>query len=116
MEVLGKERRFKLTIGAAAEIADFCPEGDIGRIGELLGSGSTAKSLRASAKLIAALNRGYEEAENPRAEHPDCLTVRDVLSLDADVFGELLQEAVKAFAEDQKPKTEIRSKNASGDA
>ena len=107
MVVNGKERKFRLTVGAAAEISDLCPEGDLNRLDEVLSGVSTAKALRTAAKVIVALNKAYEESENPEAEKPDTLTVREVLALDIAVFQELEDEAVLAFNADKKTEVEL---------
>lgn len=108
MIIHGKERKFLLTVGASAEIAELCPDGDLSRIGEALGV-SFAKNLRFIARMIAAMSRGYEENRKymePGYE-PDPLTVNEVLSLQMSEIKELQDEAFAAFKADTAPSVEV---------
>lgn len=111
MIINGKERGFLLTIGASAEISDLCPQGDLSRLGEVF-SQSYAKQIRVTAKLIAAMSRGYENQkhyEDPSYE-ADPLTVDEILTLDTNTFQELTHEVMQKFGADQKPTVEVEDK------
>lgn len=108
MVINGKERGFLLTIGASAEISDLCPQGDLARLNEVFDQ-PYAKQIRATAKLIAAMSRGYENQkryEDPSYE-PDALTVDEILALDTATFQELTHAAMEQFRADQKPTVEV---------
>lgn len=111
MIINGKERGFLLTIGASAEISDLCPQGDLSRLGEVF-SQSYAKQIRVTAKLIAAMSRGYENQrhyEDPTYES-DPLTVDEIMTLDTNTFQELTHEVMQKFGADQKPTVEVEDK------
>lgn len=111
MIINGKERGFLLTIGASAEISDLCPQGDLSRLGEVF-TQSYAKQIRVTAKLIAAMSRGYENQrhyEDPSYE-ADPLTVDEILTLETNTFQELTHEVMQKFGADQKPTVEVEDK------
>lgn len=109
MIVHGKERSFLLTVQASVDIAEMCPGGDLGRIGEAL-EGPTNKNLRFIAKFIAALSRGYESSrkyEEPGHE-PDPLTVDEIMSMPFKEITALLSEAMTVFSEGTKTEVELK--------
>lgn len=111
MIINGKERGFLLTIGASAEISELCPQGDLSRLGEVFNQ-SYAKQIRVTAKLIAAMSRGFENQkhyEDPDYE-PDPLTVDEILTLDTNTFQELTHEVMQKFGADQQPTVETEAK------
>ena len=102
MIIHGKERGFALTIGATIEIAAFCPNGDISKIGDAITKGGYARQMTNIVKLIAALNKGYEERK-AYEEHgyiPDPLTEAEVRSLTTGDLTILQNEAMAAFGRD----------------
>lgn len=111
MNIYGKDYNFLLTVGAASEISDLCPDGDMERLPEVF-SGSFAKTARTAAKLMVALSKGYEEAQSFAAPgyemHP--LTEALVMSLPQDVFMALQSEAVDAFTASMKTEVEVDAK------
>ena len=109
MVIHGKERNFLLTVGASAEIAELCPDGDITRLGELLTQNNSGKQLRSIAKVIAALSRGYESSrkyEEPGYE-PSPLTADEILTLTMEELTQLRDEAFDKFVQDSKPTVEV---------
>ena len=111
MGINGKERGFLLTIGASAEISELCPQGDLSRLGEVFNQ-SYAKQIRITARLIAAMSRGYENQkhyEDPSYE-PDALTVDEIMTLDTQMFQELTHEVMQKFGSDQQPTVETEAK------
>ena len=118
MIINGKERGFLLTIGASAEISELCPQGDLSRLGEVFNQTNYAKQIRVTAKLIAAMSRGFENQkhyEDPDYE-PDPLTVDEILALDTNTFQELTHEVMQKFGADQKPTVEAEAKKKEASA
>lgn len=110
MVVFGKERHFLLTVGAAAEISALCPDGDLGRIGEILGANYDT-SILSIAKVIVALNKGYEQRQKfETGEAGEPLTVEMVLALDMQDLAVLQRDALRAFTRDTKTTVKTQSK------
>ena len=108
MEIYGREYGFKLTVGASSDISEFCPDGDIKRVGEVL-SGGFAKTVKAGSAFVCALSRGYEEArsfEEP-GYVPAPLTPEIMRSLDMDTYRQVMSDAMSAFVRDQKTTVEV---------
>lgn len=93
MTINGKEIKFKATIGAVIEIAELCPNGDVNRVNELV-KGMTAESLKMSVKLISLLSDGG-------------LSEDELKRMDVSELQDLLDDAFKAFKNDQKPTVEV---------
>lgn len=112
MIIHGKERGFALTIGATIEIAEFCPNGDISRIGDAITKGGYARQMTNICKLIVALNRGYEERkafeEVGVGYVPDPLTEQEVRSLTTADLTDLQGEAMAAFGRDSETTVETK--------
>lgn len=98
MEIFGEEYGFLLTVGASADIADLCPNGDLNRIGELL-DGKVADTIRFTASFIVAMSNGFDDAKRFAGEEVTHkpLTARMLLSLPSDIFREVQDAALKAF-------------------
>lgn len=101
MELYGHEYRFRLTVGAACDIANRCKDGDLKNFQELISGAQFAQATDGRAWFIVAMNRGEEEARS--FEQPDYkpqpLTVSMLRTLDIQTFNALLSEATEAFAE-----------------
>lgn len=110
MIIHGKERGFALTIGATIEIAEFCPNGDISKIGDAISRGGYARQMANICKLIVALNKGYEErrAFEEAGYIPDPITEQEVRSLTTKDLTELQGEAMAAFAQDSRTTVETK--------
>lgn len=110
MRIHGKERGFALTIGATIEIAEFCPNGDIARVGDAITKGGYSRQMTNICKLIVALNRGYEErrAFEEDGYRPDPLTEQEVRSLTMADLNALRDEAMAAFASDSQTTVEVK--------
>lgn len=108
MKIFGEEYGFALTVGASAEIADLCPDGDLNRMNELL-SGRMSKTINFTASFITALAKGYDEVKRYSGEEVTHkpLTVEMVKSLTTDVFYQVQAEALAAFREDTKTTVEV---------
>lgn len=98
MVIHGRERHFLLTVGASAEISEYCPDGDLSRLGEVFDQ-PYGKQMRAVAKIVAVLSRGYENAQKfaDNGYNPCPMTVEEILSLDTATYQELTKEAMSAF-------------------
>lgn len=110
MIIHGKERGFALTIGATIEISEFCPNGDIGKIGDAITRGGYARQMTNICKLIVALNKGYEErrAFEEAGYIPDPITEAEVRSLTTADLTALQAEAMAAFAHDSETTVETK--------
>ena len=102
MLIKGREIKFLRTVGAACEIADICPNGDMANIGKLF-EGTTKNRITNMAQVIHFLNEGYEEAKafDEEGYVPNPITVKELMVLDDDTFNELFVEATGAFYADK---------------
>lgn len=99
MEIYGKEYGFKLTVGAACEIAERCPGGELKNVREIIaGNGSHAETIRQRTELIVALSRGWAEAQKfETGEDAPVLTAELLRSLSPAAFGDVFSAACEAF-------------------
>ena len=102
MIVHGREIKFLRTVGAACEIADICPKGDMANIRKLF-EGTTKEKVTNMAHIIHFLNMGYEEAKAFEEEgyKPNVISVKELMLLDDDTFNTLFDEATGAFYADK---------------
>ena len=108
MEIFGEEYGFMLTVGASADIADLCPDGDLNRIGEVL-DGRVSKSIDFIASFIVAMAKGFDDARRyagAEVSHRP-LTVDMVKALPSDVFKEVQSAAFASFRGDTKTTVEV---------
>lgn len=101
MLVFGKERKFRLTVGAAIEIANLCPDKDLRKIGELLEK-PFSEATDTIVKMIAAMSAGHEsymQYMDP-GYAPTPLTEQEIMILHAKQLAELRKEALAAFSKD----------------
>ena len=108
MKVHGREREFLLTVGGASEIAKFCPDNDIARIGEIFDD-NYAKSCDVIVKLIRILNSGYEQNKAYEVEGyvPDPITEEELMALPLTDLMQLQDVALTQFKADSKPEVEL---------
>ena len=99
MELKGREIRFLRTVKATCDIADLCPDGDIGKVDRLFLQKYSDAQLNC-AKFIAILNKGYEDYMKHENEgyEPVYLDAEDLLYLQQNDFQQLLNEASEAFS------------------
>ena len=111
MIVHGKERLFKLTVGASLAIAELCPNGDLDRLSEVL-KGSTAQIMSNAVKIIVALQHGYEDARavDEPGYVPDYMTEAELYAIDMDDFKAFEREAVAVYNGDSSPTVDVESK------
>lgn len=99
MEIYGKTYGFKLTVGAACEIADRCPGGELRSFRELI-TGPIAQAYEGRCALMIALNRGFAEARRfETGEETPLLSEALLRTLAPATFGALFDEASTAFFE-----------------
>ena len=111
MIVNGKERAFKLTVGASLAIANICPDGDLERLDEAL-TGNYAKIINNVVAVILALQKGAEDARALAEPDytPDYMTADEVLALEPAELKTLERAAISAFKADSKTSIEVDSK------
>ena len=111
MEIFGKEYKFTLTVEAMTKVAEACPNKDINRLEEWVGTGiiSTSNALKV---MAPAMSKAYHDVQkeidpsysgaifSPRLV--DLMTVSQV--------GELMDEIMSSFEEGNKTSVETRSK------
>lgn len=98
IKAFGHEWDFALTVGAYAEISEFCPDGDLSRMSEIF-SGESAQVFKAGAALISALANGAEQQRHfedvgyvPRKMTPEL-----VLALPPQLYSEMQTAAMAAL-------------------
>lgn len=102
MVIHGKDRKFLLTIGASADIADLCPDGDMTQIGEIFAKASFAEQVKFTIKMAIAMNRGYEEnkAFEIAGYEEDVITEKELRTLTPDQLQELSSAVLAAYRGD----------------
>lgn len=111
MIVHGKERLFRLTVGASMAIAEICPDGDLERLSEAI-TGPYTKVLANACKIILALQAGYEDARayDDPTYTPDYMTMEELQTLEPGDFKALEFEAIAQYTKDSKPSVETVAK------
>ena len=108
MEYNGRKIGFKRTVGAVADLTKLAPDGKLERIGEVFNGDNMGITIESGAQVLAILNKWYEKSlafEN-KDYKPDPIPADWFMMLDMDDFTELMDEAMKQFAEDDKPTVE----------
>lgn len=120
MKINGKEYGLFLTIRAWTEICELCPDGDFGKVGDLLqGKGQMMNVVR----ILASLSRGYADHEVTVEGHerPEVLTEAYLSSLSPFILAEagVVEEITTAMqgGTAQEIETEpVKGKNVEGAA
>lgn len=103
---------FKLTVGASAEIAKFCPDKDLSKIGDTMQT--YPDTVENGARFIRALNRGYVNSENAKDPRKgsglSVISEDEILALEPDDFSELLERAMTVFSADRKTEVDAKPK------
>lgn len=104
-----------LTVGASAEIAEMCPNGDITRIGEIL-DGRYSHTLKFLISFVVSMSKGYDAAKKLEGEEIThrTLTEEMVMALPNDVFKEAQAAAFEAFRADTKTSVEVAPSKKKG--
>lgn len=118
MKIRGREIKFLRTVKATVDIMSICPDENIERLPELM-SGSLKVSTEVGAKIIHALNEGYEmnkHFDDPTYK-PNIISEEEILYLDNNVYNELLASAFASIGngaettiEAEKPKKKEKKK------
>ena len=108
MKIYGREYGFRLSVGAAMEIAELCPGKSLERIEEIM-NGSTLESLDFICAMAEIESRAYEQARSfETGDTPKThLTKEMVRSLDFSTITKLSEEVNGAFFADAKPTVEV---------
>lgn len=98
MVINGREIKFLRTVKATSDLAKLCPDGNIERLGELLGS-NLSTTLETGAKIIHFLNEGYEMNRHfmDRSYQPQIMVVEEIMYLDDATFTELMKSAMDSL-------------------
>lgn len=108
MKIFGNEYGFMLTVGAAEEISEICPDGDLSRIGEVL-AGTYKNTIETVTSIILAMSRAFDLSkafDGEPQDHPE-LTATMLKALPQDKFLAVQSEAMSAFRGDTKTTVEI---------
>lgn len=108
MKIFDDEYGFLLTVGASAEIADLCPDGDLNRMGELL-EGRFSETVNFTASFIVAMAKGFDDARRfsgQEVTHKP-LTKEMLLSLPSNAFRDIQNAALAAFKGDTETTVEV---------
>lgn len=101
--------KFLKTVNATCEIADLCEDGNLENFIKLF-EGPQSQTIKAKAKIIHYLNKGFEEnrAYNEEGYKADPIKVEEVLALTSDDFIKLYDKAFDAlfYAEEARPTVE----------
>lgn len=108
MRIFDDEYGFMLTVGASAEIADLCPNGDLNRMGELL-DGRFSDTVNFTASLVVAMAKGFDDARRFSGEEVTHkpLTKEMMLALPSNVFRDAQAAALAAFRGDTETSVEV---------
>lgn len=110
MEILGHEYGFLFSVGAEEELAARCPEGNIGRMKELL-TAENPKRQENTKALLLILSKWYEAGrrfEEPGYE-PQPLTEELLQLLPVNAFQQLQAEAFSAMVRDSRQTVEAEA-------
>lgn len=103
MKVHGREIHFLRTVGAVSEIAAICPQGNIGKLTDLLKTENTITINDTWVTFVSALSKGYEDAQKfaNKSYKPNPLTKEECFVLTEDEFGKLMEEATTVWFGDK---------------
>ena len=118
MELNGREVGFRRSVLATTKIAEACPNRDISKLGDLLGS-DIVTALDTAVLFVCALSEAYElhrKREEP-GYIPNPITREELLDETEETLMELVNEGVKVFQNDGKTTVEAEApKGKNGDA
>ena len=110
MKIHNKEVGFALTVGASIEISKLCPDNDITRIDEVLGS-DYVKNLETTVKMILIMNKAFVGVERMEGREAPLITEEEVLLLTPKKITELTKAMMDAFRDDSRGELEVETKN-----
>lgn len=106
MEIFGKNYDFLLSVGAEEEIAHLCPDGDIRKLGELMGGENAIAGAKKTACILSRWHEKRRAFEEPDYE-PAPLTEELLDLLPFSCFTALQTEVMAAFRRDMKQNVEV---------
>ena len=115
MEINGRTIGFRRTVYANCKMSDASPNGNIGNlIEQLIDKENYARSQRAAAIMITALNEGYETHKHVVDPDyaPNPIKAEELMSLDDAEFSALFDEAFAVFRGDAKTTVEVEPPKA----
>lgn len=112
MNIHGKEINFALTIGASIEIAKLCPDGDLRRIGEVVGGDNYIKTVETSMKMMKIMSDAYVGIEKLNGRNADSISEEEILLLTPAELSEVTNALIAVFVADSEGEIEVESKNA----
>lgn len=109
MKINGREVGFAFTVAAADEIIQICPDRELAKINQKIGSPDFVENNAANTALIAALSKGYEDARAyaDSSYTPTPLTEEELRRLPLGLFYALRSEALEAFNRDIRATVEV---------
>lgn len=120
MKINGKFYGFKLTTGAAIELAKMCKDKDLMNLGQVIDKTSTEETMNAQYEIAKVLNEGFCEFEESMGRKANKLPDRYPTSMTFAAFIRLKNEAFEAYIngineseieaeteEEKKPKTGV---------
>ncbi len=110
MKIYNKEVGFALTVGASIEISKLCPDNDITRIDEVLGS-DYVKNLETTVQMILIMNRAFVSVAKMEGREADSVTEEEILTLAPKKIAEVTQAMMEAFKGDSKGEVDVEVKN-----
>ena len=109
MKIFNKEIGFALTVGASIEISRLCPDNDISRIGEALGS-DYVKNLETTIKMMLIMNKAFVGVEKMEGRKADEITEEEILLMTPKQISEVTEFLMTSFKDDSKGEVEVESK------
>lgn len=115
MIIHGKEIGFALTIGASVNIAKMCPNNDITRIQEVIGS-DYVSIVETTAKMMRWMNDAYVGIEHLAGRKAETISDEEIMLLTPKEMNEVTAHLFSVLRSDSKGEVEVESKNADGGA
>lgn len=109
---MAKDLKFERTVWADRQLAKLCPNNDIKRFGELMGTDDFDKQMGSLIQIIRIMNEGYERKAhfNDPAHEIDVITEEELENFTEDELMELVNKAFEAFGLDGEQMVEIEQK------
>lgn len=115
MIIHGKEIGFALTIGASVNIAKLCPNNDITRIQEVIGS-DYVSIVETTAKMMRWMNDAYIGIEALSGREAEKITDEEIMLLTPKEMNEVTAHLFGVLRGDSKGEIEVESKKVDGGA
>lgn len=115
MIIHGRECGFRFTVRASIEVAELCPEKDLGRLGELF-EGTYQDIVAMFSKLAVILNKAYEEAVafEGGGKPGKLITEEEIMFMTSQEFTVMKNEILEAIGGDTKRTVEAEPSKKNG--